>query len=185
MAVVRPANPIFESVKSLIPRGNKQTILMKTDEIDLHIPLSHVNSTSGWHTLLERVVHLMGCSTATLHRFDPGAGMLNLVVHVGVPATLLPKITSIPLGKGIAGAAAEGRKAIHLCNLQTDTSGVTCGDAKTAAVSGSLAVPVLNGEALAGTIGIGMVATHEFSDSETEQLWDIARWLAPALALPS
>ena len=159
--------------------------IMTHEEIDLSTPLAHVNSLSGWQTLLERIVHRMDCVTGTLHRIDPEGEVLVLVVQVGVPDVVLPKIEMIPLGKGIAGAAAENREAVQMCNLQTDTSGVACEDAKKTAVAGSLAVPVLHGETLVGTLGVGMASPHEFTDSETETLWEIARWLAPALGRPN
>ena len=74
----------------------------------------------------------------------------RIVAHLGIPEALMPVIQTIPVGKGIAGAAAERREPVELCNLQTDTSGVAKPGAKQTQVQGSLAVPVLEGDRLAG-----------------------------------
>ena len=123
----------------------------------------------------------MGCTTGTVHRLSAETHLLELVDQQGIPEVLMDKIQSIPVGKGIAGAAAERRDAVQLCNLQTDTSRVAKPDAKKTQVSGSLAVPILDGDVLVGTLGVGMREPHDFSEAETENLWAIARWLAKAI----
>lgn len=114
------------------------------------------------------------CQTGTLHRAD--GEFLDLVAHVGVPEMLIPKISRIPFGKGIAGAAAEHREPVELCNLQQDLGGVARPDARQTQVSGSLAVPVFSpdGAKVLGTLGIGMTVPHDFSDEEKERLAGIA-----------
>jgi L-methionine (R)-S-oxide reductase len=94
----------------------------------------------------------------------------------------MPVIQSIPVGKGIAGAAAERLEPVELCNLQTDTSGVAKPGAKQTQVQGSLAVPVLDGNRLCGTLGIGKRTSYEFSDEEKQRLLDIGREIAARLA---
>jgi putative methionine-R-sulfoxide reductase with GAF domain len=127
---------------------------------------------------LERTLRDFGCQTGTIHRTGAD-GELKLEAHVGVPDFLIPRIASIPFGKGIAGCAAERRGPVQLCNLQTDTSGVARPEAKATGVNGSLAVPVLatDGRVL-GVLGIGMVAPHEFGPEETARLEARARELA-------
>jgi L-methionine (R)-S-oxide reductase len=151
------------------------------NDLDLTKPLPAVTTKDGWADLLEQIIDSMGCSTGTLHRFNPESELLTLVAQKGIPEELMPKVQSIPIGKGIAGAAAQNRSAVQLCNLQTDTSGVARPDAKKTQVSGSLAVPILDGEELCGTLGVGMHAPHEFTELETERLWNISRWLAAAV----
>lgn len=128
--------------------------------------------TTAW---LDEVLSAFHCQTGTLHRAD--GEFLDLVVHRGIPEFLMPKITRIPFGKGIAGAAAERREPVELCNLQEDLGGVARPDARQTEVSGSLAVPVLSpdGATVLGTLGIGMHAPHEFSDDEKARLSAIAR----------
>lgn len=120
------------------------------------------------------VLESFDCQTGTLHKAD--GEWLDLVVHLGVPEFLIPKITRIPFGKGIAGAAAERREPVELCNLQQDLGGVARPDARETKVSGSLAVPVLSpdGTQVLGTLGVGMQAPHDFTEEEKSRLAAIA-----------
>ncbi|WP_193214716.1 GAF domain-containing protein [Luteolibacter marinus] len=129
------------------------------------------NDPAVW---LTGVLGAFNCQTGTLHRSD--GDFLDLVAHVGVPEFLLPKISRIPFGKGIAGAAAERREPVELCNLQQDLGGVARPDARETKVSGSLAVPVFSpdGAQVLGTLGVGMQAPHDFTAEETSRLEEIA-----------
>jgi putative methionine-R-sulfoxide reductase with GAF domain len=131
---------------------------------------------------LTQVIADFGCVTGTLHRFDLTDQHLKLVAHQGIPEVLMPVVQSIPIGKGIAGAAAQTRQPVEMCNLQTDTSGVAKPGAKQTQVQGSLAVPVLDGERLCGTLGIGKMVPYEFSEEEKDRLLTIAAGLAQRLA---
>ena len=123
---------------------------------------------------LAGVLTSFSCQTGTLHRAD--GEFLDLVAHIGVPEMLIPKISRIPFGKGIAGAAAERREPVELCNLQQDLGGVARPDARQTQVSGSLAVPVFSpdGAKVLGTLGIGMQAPHDFTDEEKARLAGVA-----------
>ncbi len=122
----------------------------------------------------------LGCQTGTIHRTGTD-GLLRLEAQVGVPEFLLPKIASIPFGKGIAGCAAERKGPVQLCNLQTDTSGVARPEAKATGVNGSLAVPVLAADGrVLGVIGVGKSVPHDFTAEETARLEARAAELAKA-----
>ena len=98
----------------------------------------------SWHDFLSKTISDFGCTTGTLHRLDTADQHLKLVAHQGIPEALMPIIQSIPMGKGIAGVAAERKEPVEMCNLQTDTSGVAKPGAKQTQVQGTLAVPVLD-----------------------------------------
>lgn len=125
-----------------------------------------------WKNLLATILENFGCQTGTIHRATADRATLELVCQIGVPDSLLDKISSIPFGKGIAGAAAERKEPVELCNLQQDLGGVAKPDARQTGVSGSIAVPVLSGTSgeVLGTLGIGKFAPHEFSAEETQRL---------------
>jgi L-methionine (R)-S-oxide reductase len=133
-----------------------------------------------WTGRLGGILAQFGCQTGTLHRTIPDGQTLDLVCQIGVPDVLLEKITRIPFGKGIAGAAAERGEPVELCNLQQDLGGVARPDARKTGVSGSLAVPVFAtaSDRVIGTLGIGMAAPHEFTDAEKLRLAAIAREIA-------
>jgi len=96
---------------------------------------------------------------------------------------ILPAVEKIPVGKGIAGVAAEKREPVEICNLQSDTSGVAKPAAKDTKVSGSIAVPIEGKDGkLFGTLGIGKYEPYSFSDSEKLELTEIANQLANFLS---
>ncbi len=134
-----------------------------------------------WADFLSRTIADFHCTTGTLHRLDPSDKHLKLVAHQGIPEALMPIIQSIPVGKGIAGVAAERQEPVEMCNLQTDTSGVAKPGAKQTQVQGTLAVPVLDGSRLCGTLGIGKLEPYDFTAEEKERLIQIARGIAPEL----
>jgi L-methionine (R)-S-oxide reductase len=134
-----------------------------------------------WSEFLAQTIADFGCTTGTLHRLDPTDRHLKLVAQQGVPEALMPMIQSIPVGKGIAGVAAERLEPVEMCNLQTDTSGVARSGAKQTQVQGTLAVPVLDGERLCGTLGIGKLVPYDFTAEEKERLMNTAHRCAARL----
>ena len=71
-----------------------------------------------WNGMLTAILTEFGCQTGTIHRtVATDARTLELVCQAGVPEALLPKINSIPFGKGIAGAAAGIAKILFVIFL--------------------------------------------------------------------
>jgi putative methionine-R-sulfoxide reductase with GAF domain len=139
-----------------------------------------MNDDTHWNAHLRGILAEFGCQTGTLHRTAPDTCSLVLVCQIGVPDTLLEKISAIPFGKGIAGAAAERREPVRLCNLQQDLGGVARPDARQTGVSGSLAVPIFATESaqVIGTLGIGMTRPHDFTPEQEQRLEQHARVIA-------
>ena len=143
-------------------------------------PLFHGPSTD-WQAVLEACIASLEGTSGTLHRLDPADGLLKLLAHKGIPPQLLPVISIIPVGKGIAGAAAERREPVELCNLQKDLGGVAKEGARQTNVQGSLAVPCLHGDELRGTLGVGMMVAHDFTAEEKARLTALACEIAVKL----
>ncbi|MDX1681182.1 MAG: GAF domain-containing protein [Akkermansiaceae bacterium] len=144
-----------------------------------------MSAASHWKERLATILEEFNCQTGTIHRCPPGGKELELVCQIGVPEPVLKKINFIPFGKGIAGAAAEKREPVELCNLQEDLEGVAKPEARQTKVSGSLAVPILShkeGEVI-GTLGVGMHEPHDFSDEEKALLASHASVIARDLEL--
>jgi putative methionine-R-sulfoxide reductase with GAF domain len=129
---------------------------------------------------LAGILREFDCQTGTIHRTAADGSTLALVCQAGVPEILLDKIASIRFGKGIAGAAAERRGPVRLCNLQTDLGGVAKPDARQTGVCGSMAVPVFSsdGSQVIGTLGIGKNTPYDFPEDEEKRLEAHARDLA-------
>jgi L-methionine (R)-S-oxide reductase len=134
----------------------------------------------NWSSKLSLILADFGCQTGTIHRTAEDGETLALVAQIGVPEGLIDKISTIPFGKGIAGAAAERKEAVELCNLQQDLGGVAKPDARQTGVSGSIAVPIFSSgsKQVVGTLGIGKYAPYEFTDAEKSALAGIAAELA-------
>ena len=122
---------------------------------------------------LGRVLASMEAETGTVHRLAPD-GMLRLAAHAGAfPAQLLPAIRRIPVGKGMAGLAAERGEPVQICNLQTDASGDSRPGARATGMRGSICVPMKDGGRLVGVLGVAVAREREFTADE-------ARWLTAA-----
>jgi signal transduction protein with GAF and PtsI domain len=141
-------------------------------------------SDSALHVVLDEVVRAFGCGVGTLHSLDAGSGMLRLRAHRGLPDTLLPRVRVIPIGKGMAGLAAERRAPVQVCNLQTDTSGAAQPAAKDSGMEGSVAVPMLLADSVRGVLGVAKPAAGEFSEEEIATLLQIASMIGRFLDSP-
>ena len=61
------------------------------------------------------------CDIGTLHTLGAD-GKLHLRAHTpGIPEPILAASRVIPVGKGIAGLAAQNKKAMNMCNLTQDS----------------------------------------------------------------
>lgn len=103
---------------------------------------------TDWQLVLNTVVSSYNCATGTLHFLEQKTKLLKVQACVGIPDFLVPKLSVIPVGKGMAGIAAERKKPVEMCNLQTDDSGVARPAAKETKVEGSIAVPLLLNDTL-------------------------------------
>lgn len=93
----------------------------------------------------------------------------------------MPKVSAIPIGKGMAGIAAERMKPVEMCNLQTDKSGVARPAAKETKVEGSLAAPLIRKDTLYGTIGIAKPVPYDFTEEEIAVLMAIGEAICQKL----
>jgi L-methionine (R)-S-oxide reductase len=120
------------------------------------------------------------CQTGTVHLLRDG--QLRLSAYVNIPEQLLPIIDTVPIGKGIAGLAAERREPVSLCNLQTDTSGQARPMAKQTGMEGAVAVPMIVDGELRGVFGIAKVSAYDWSDAEKAEILEIASELGRRIA---
>lgn len=130
--------------------------------------------TIDWQQLLGGIISEFNCTTGTIHLLDKRTNLLKLQAHQRVPEFLLPKMSEIPIGKGMAGIAAERRQPVEMCNLQTDNSGVARPAAKETRVEGSIAVPMLLDGELYGTLGIAKPIPYDFTKEEVKELMEVA-----------
>lgn len=135
-------------------------------------------SSEPWPRLLQRVLDHFDCPVGTIHLLDAADGLLHLKAQRGLPPPVLEKVQVIPIGKGMAGIAAERRQPVQVCNLQTDASGVARPGAKQTQMEGSLAAPMLDGERLAGVFGIAKPIAYDFTPAEQDLLLAVGACIA-------
>lgn len=121
--------------------------------------------------VLEIVAERFGARVATLHLLDADGATLHLRAHRGgLPPAVLEAARSVPIGKGMAGLAAQLREPVSTCNLQTDGSGVARPGARQTGLKGTMCVPMLDGDRLAGTLGVGCEEERAFTEGEAAEL---------------
>lgn len=140
------------------------------------------NSTPEWSNILSETLNVFDCPTGTLHRLDTESQILKLVAQRGLPDMILPIVSNIPVGKGMAGICAERREPVQTCNLQTDNSGVIRPGAKETKMEGAMTVPILRNGTLLGTLGIAKPIPYDFSSDETAALTAISDAIAVSWA---
>ena len=143
--------------------------------------LKKQTSVPDWQQLLSDVILAFDCSTGTIHTLDGETKLLKLRAHQGIPEFLLPKMFEIPIGKGMAGIAAERRKPVEMCNLQSDDSGVARPAARETKVEGSIAAPMMADDCLFGTLGIAKPVPYDFTEAENESLMQIGEEISRIL----
>ena len=125
------------------------------------------------HAVLDKTLDRFECVAGTIHLLNPASRRLELRAQKGLPVVVVDQIREIPIGKGMAGLAAERREPVQVCNIQTDESDVARPGAKKTRVEGAVALPMLVGDSLRGTIGVAKSCEYEFQADETELLLQI------------
>lgn len=143
--------------------------------------LGGIATDENLQAVLNIVLAHFGGVVGTIHSLDRDAGMLHLRAQHGLPEALLPRVGVIPVGKGMAGLAAERRVPLQVCNLQTDTSGTVRPGAKETGVEGAISVPLLVGDSLRGVLGVSKPIEYEFTPAEVELLMQVGETLGRAL----
>ena len=130
---------------------------------------------------LDLILQATGTTSGTIHRLSADGTVLRLLAARRIPPPVLAQIQEVPLGKGMAGVAAQSRQPVTTCNLQQDDAGgVIRPGAKATGAGGAVAVPILRGEAVLGVLGVATGEEREFTPEEIEALLALGRELAAA-----
>ena len=78
--------------------------------------------------------------TGTIHLIEDG--VLILKAHAGVPSPVVEIVARVPIGKGMAGLAAERNEVVTSCNIQADETGKVRAGARETGVNGAVVVPI-------------------------------------------
>lgn len=126
---------------------------------------------------LEAILGRFAADTGTIHLLEDG--ILILKAHVGIPPEVVRIVATVPIGKGMAGLAAQRNEPVSTCNIQVECGGDVRPGAKKTGVGGAIVVPIRDADGgLVGTLGIGVHRQHEYSPVEIERLLGEASLLA-------
>ena len=133
-----------------------------TDQVALESALVHLAAESG-----------------TVHRIGDD-GHLHLTAVVGLyPPPVMDAIRRIPVGKGLAGLAAQRREPVTVCNLQADASGEARPGARATGMEGAITVPCIDADGtLRAVLGIANRSARNFTPDEVNALLSRARAIA-------
>lgn len=122
---------------------------------------------------LEQTIREFGADSGSIHLLEDG--VLRLKAHSGIPPQVVEIVSIVPIGKGMAGLAAERNEPVSSCNIQSDDTGNVKSGARATGVGGAMVVPIRNsrGEAI-GALGIGVRRQYDYTPEETARLLSIA-----------
>jgi GAF domain-containing protein len=123
---------------------------------------------------LQEILDEFGVESGTIHLLGPD-GHLHLAASINIPEAVARIVAVVPIGKGMAGLAAERREPVSICNIQTDTSGDVRPGARATGMEGAIAVPILREGELGGVLGIASPGPRVFTENEMSRLLALAR----------
>lgn len=132
--------------------------------------------------ILEATISAAGGQGGTLHILD-GDTLRLAASSSNIPPPVLAAVREVPIGKGMAGVAAQRREPVTTCDLQSDNAGgVARPNAKKTGFRGSICIPMIaSSGALRGTLGVGCAESREFTDAEVGALLASGKLIADAV----
>ncbi|SFM69301.1 GAF domain-containing protein [Streptomyces sp. cf124] len=114
-------------------------------------------------------VHLAEPAEPAESAESAGEGEIVLVASYNLPVSVRNGTAVIPIGKGMAGTAAQRREPVAVSDFQTDTTGVAVRAGRAAGAMGSLTLPVFDpaDDTLVAVVGIGFTERRDFTTEET------------------
>ncbi len=138
--------------------------------------------------LVVSAIDLAAALNATVAHFNADSGTIHLIgddgaLHLraataGIPQFVLDTVRVVPVGKGMAGLAAERAQPVTACNIQTDTSGDVRPGAKLTGLEGAIVVPMIVDGKVRGSLGIANRSERTFTGEEQRALLAIGAHLA-------
>ena len=141
----------------------------------LPVAVAAALASGSVEAVLSATIAHFECAAGTVH-FLRG-GVLVLAASQNIPPPVVQIVATVPIGKGIAGLAADRREPVTICNLQTDDSGQARPGARATGMEGSLAVPMLVDGELRGVLGIAKAQAHDWTAEESALVLAIASGL--------
>lgn len=134
---------------------------------------------------LAEFVERNGGFVGSVHLSEPAEeGEIVLVASHNLPVSVRNGTAVIPLGKGMAGTAAQRRAPVAISDFQTDTTGVAVRGGRAAGSQGSLTLPVfepVDDTRLVAVVGLGFTEQRDFTAEEIAKYAEDATTVLTAL----
>jgi putative methionine-R-sulfoxide reductase with GAF domain len=129
--------------------------------------------------VLAALVQAFDAQTGTIHWIGDD-GLLHLAACVGhFPPPVMEAIRVIPVGKGLAGLAAQRASCVTVCNLQTNDTGQARPAARATGMEGAITAPCVAPDGrVVGVLGVASAQARTFTDAEQASLLEHGRSLA-------
>ncbi len=131
--------------------------------------------------MLAETIAALQAESGSLHLLGED-GVMHLTVAQGLPEPVLNLVRIVPIGKGMAGLAAERKVPITACNIQTDATGSVKPGARATGMEGAIVVPVLHGAEALGALGVANRSERTFTEEETALLMAVGRAIGERVA---
>jgi L-methionine (R)-S-oxide reductase len=155
---------------------------MRFSELIAELVTTAPTAEQGAQLALEAILRETATATGTVHLMPRGGQMLELLAAKNIPAAVLEKVRTIPVGKGMGGVAVEKRQPVTTCNLQEDDAGgVIRQGARATGAQGALAVPMISDDEAIGALGVATNEPRDFTRAEIDAILDMGSALARAL----
>ena len=124
-------------------------------------------------TWLSQFLKAHGGVAGSVHRM---AGVeLALAASVNLPPPVIEAVRRVPIGRGMAGQAAESKRPFQTCNLKADPSATVRPGARLVSAQAAVALPVLDGlGAVRAVVGIAFAREGEIAGDELRRLGEAA-----------
>ncbi|MBL8213227.1 MAG: GAF domain-containing protein [Bryobacterales bacterium] len=148
--------------------------------MELRTELAAAVQARDWQKMLAETIAELRAESGSLHLLGEG-GVMHLTAAQGIPEPVLAIVKTVPVGKGMAGLAAERKQPVTACNIQRDTTGDVRPGARATGMEGAIVVPVLRGDQALGALGVANRSERTFTDEETALLLAVGRAIGEAV----
>jgi hypothetical protein len=114
-----------------------------------------------------------GGVAGSIHRMS--GAELALAASVNLPPPVVEAVRRVPIGRGMAGQAAESKRPFQTCNLKADPSATVRPGARLVAAQAAVALPVIDAKGgVRAVVGIAFAREGEIPETELRRLTDAA-----------
>ena len=176
---VEGGDPRSETASRAVATGDAERLRRRVERLQAitDAALVHLSLDQLFDALLTRLRHLLGADSATVLLLDPHDRVLRVRASSGLERPTEENV-DVPLGAGIAGRIASGRRPVIIGDVRRARSVSPFLHRNLRSLVG---VPILHRGAVTGVLHVGSVQTRRFTEDDVSLLEIVAARLAPAI----